>query len=216
MTFLWDFYWVPVRCSWYFNWISMGLLCASCGNSMLVLWKKEKDLKVMSLEFLLDSYGFCMVLWMIFYAISLGFLWDFHDISIGFLWHFFETTMRSKQVFYGILMGLLWHPYKMSMMFLWCFYGIAMGVLKEFYGILKGFLCGSYAIPMLSLESFYYSFCGIPIVFPWYFDGITLGFQLKVSWKHFKITGKNIAINWKAWIENQLKANWNQIEINWK
>ena len=44
-----------------------------------------KDFKGVSVGFPLDSFGFCMVLCMIFYGISFGFLWDFHDISVGFL-----------------------------------------------------------------------------------------------------------------------------------
>ena len=45
----------------------------------------------------------------------------------------------------------------------------------------------------------------MPIVFPWYFDGITLGFQMKVKTNQFKINGKYIARNWKE-MESELKS----------
>ena len=43
-----------------------------------------KDFKGMSTGFPLGSYGFCMVLRMVFHVVSLGFLLDFLDFSLDF------------------------------------------------------------------------------------------------------------------------------------
>ena len=59
----------------------MGLLCASYGNfhggSVEIPMEFPKDFKGMPMRFPLDSYGFSMVLSMIF-------LWDFFGGPIGF------------------------------------------------------------------------------------------------------------------------------------
>ena len=134
-------------------------------------------------------------------GVATGFREGSYGISMMFLWH-------SMIVLWDSYMAFPLGSHDVSMEFLW-------GVLKEFYGILRGFLswflCYFHVISLI----FLLKFCGIPIGFPWYFDGVTLEFQMKVSWKHFKINGKYIAINWTK-MESKLKSIWNQFETNSK
>ena len=64
MTFLWDFFGIPIGIPWYFYWwhfygVAMGVLLDSFGISVVCLW--------------------C------FYGIAMGFLLDFHCGSLEFL-----------------------------------------------------------------------------------------------------------------------------------